>query len=120
MFTAIENLPRGAVGFEAHGRITDNDRRSVLEPTIEWALESSGKVRLLYVAGEDFTGYDFGVAYDDAVFGSRHFTDFERIAFVANEGPYARSVAALEGLMPASVRVFPSKAIAEATAWLAG
>jgi hypothetical protein len=119
MFTAIENLPNGAVGFEAHGRVTDDDRRSVLEPTIEWALESNGKVRLLYVAGEDFTGYDFDVAYDDAVFGSRHFTHFERIAFVADEGRYSRSVAALEGLMPASVRVFGSRELNEAKAWLA-
>ena len=119
MFTAIENLPKGAVGFEAHGRVTDDDRRSVLEPTLEWALESNGKVRLLYVTGGDFTGYDLGVAYDDAVFGSRHFTHFERIAFVADEGPYARSVAALEGLMPATVRVFPSGEVDKAKAWLA-
>ncbi len=117
MFTAIENLPNGAVGFEAHGHVSDDDRRSVLEPTIEWALESNGKVRLLYVAGDDFTGYDLGVAYDDAVFGSRHFGDFERIAFVADEGRYSRSVAALEGLMP--VRVFGSSELNEAKAWLA-
>lgn len=119
MFTAIENLPRGAVGFEAHGQVTDADRRTVLEPTIEWALESNDKVRLLYVASSDFAGYDRGGLYDEAVFGTRHFTDFERIAFVSDDGPYARSVAAIDGLMPATVKVFAVADIGQAKAWLA-
>jgi hypothetical protein len=119
MFTPIEDLPKGAVGFEAHGRVTDADRRSVLEPTIEWALETSDKVRLLYVAAPDFAGYEHSDLYDEAIFGTRHFTDFDRIAFVADDGPYARSVAALDGLMPASLRVFASGEIEQAKDWLA-
>jgi len=119
MLTPIENLPTGAVGFEAHGRVTDAERRTVLEPTIEWALEANGKVRLLYVAASDFDGYDRGGLYDDAVFGTRHFTDFDKIAFVAEDGPYSRSVEALDGLMPADLRVFRTRDIGEAKAWLA-
>ena len=120
MFTPIENLPNGAVGFEAHGRVTDADRRTVLEPTIAWALESNDKVRLLYVAADDFAGYERGDLYDEAVFGTRHFTDFDRIAFVADEGPYTRSVAAMDGLMPAALKVFRTADIGKAKAWLAG
>lgn len=119
MLRPIENLPRGAVGFVAHGLVTDADRRGVLEPTIEWAIEASGKVRLLYVAAEDFDGYDRGGAFDDGVFGSRHFTDFDRIAFVADDGPYARSAATAGGLMPAEVRIFRVAEIGTAKAWLA-
>src|SRR5665213_2640393 len=101
MFKAIDNLPDGAVGFEAHGRVTDAERRAVVETTIDSALEQRRKVRLLYVAASDFAGYDRGGLYDDAVFGTRHFTDFEKIAFVAAEGPYDRAVKAIDGLMPA-------------------
>jgi hypothetical protein len=119
MFKPIADLPHGAVGFEAHGYVTDADRTSVLEPTIEWALEQGDKIRLLYVTAGDFDGYERGAAYDDGVFGTRHFTDFERIAFVADDGPYARSVAALDGLMPANVRVFAPGEVGEAKAWLA-
>jgi len=119
MFTMIEDLPKGAVGFEAHGRVTDADRRTVLEPTIEWALESRDKIRLLYVASPDFTGYERGDLYDEAVFGTRHFTDFDRIAFVGDEGPYTRSVAALDGLMPVTLKVFATAEIGKAKAWLA-
>lgn len=119
MFTSIENLPDGALGFEAHGRVSGTDRKRFLEPRIRRAVKTAGKVRLLYVTAADFTGYDDGGAFDDAIFGTRHFRDFERIAFVADEGPYSRSVAALDGLMPASVRVFPSTDLGAAKAWLA-
>jgi SpoIIAA-like len=119
MFKTIENLPCGMVGFEAHGKVTDADRRTVLEPKIEWALEKNGKVRLLYVAASDFAGYDRGGLYDDAVFGTRHFADFDKIAFVADEGPYDRAVKAMDGLMPAALRVFVTADIAKARDWLA-
>ena len=119
MFTPIENLPPGAIGFVANGHITVDDRRAVLEPTIDWALEVSGRVKLLYVAGSDFAGYERGGLYDDAVFGTRHFTDFDKIAFVADDGPFNRAVHAMEGLMPAAVRVFRVSEVDAAKAWLA-
>ena len=119
MFTQIENLPAGAIGFEAIGRITEEDRAEVLEPTIAAMLEDGRPLRLLYLAGRRFAGYDPNALFDDAVFGTRHFTDFAKIAFLAEEGPYRRAVGALEGLMPADLRLFPVGAVDAAKAWLA-
>lgn len=119
MFTRIENLPAGAIGFEAVGRITRADRHAVLEPTIESALRHGRQVRLLYVAGSRFAGYEHDTLLDDAIFGTRHFSDFEKIAFLAEDGPHARAVGALEGLMPAELRLFPTDAVDAAKAWLA-
>jgi hypothetical protein len=119
MFTPIEGLPVGAIGFEATGLVTTADRETVLEPTIDWALAEGGKIKLLYLAGPDFAGYDEGEPLDDAVFGTRHFTDFEKIAFVADDGPYDRAVHALDGLMPAMLRIFPTCELEAAKEWLA-
>ena len=119
MFTPIEGLPDGAIGFVASGLITSSDRHDILEPTIDWALSARGKVKLLYCTAPDFAGYEVGTVFDDAVFGSRHFGDFSKIAFVAEEGPYDRAVVALEGLMPADLRVFRSGEIEAAKEWLA-
>ena len=119
MFAQMENLPVGAIGFEAIGRITEEDRIEVLEPTLEAMLEDGRPLRLLYLAGRRFDGYDSNALFDDAVFGTRHFTDFEKIAFLAEEGPYRRAVVALEGLMPAELRLFPIGAVDAAKAWLA-
>ena len=82
-------------------------------------LAENGKVKLLYVAGADFAGYRDGTPFDDAVFGSRHFTDFQKIAFVSDAGPYPRAVHALDGLMPAELRVFARQELQAAKEWLA-
>ena len=104
MFTPIEALPSGVIGFEAHGQITRADSLEILSPRIDSAGRSGAKVKLLYVAAHDFAGYANGTLLDDAVFGTRHFNSFARIAFVGEEGPYARAVEALDGLMPATLR----------------
>jgi hypothetical protein len=119
MFVKIEGLPPGAIGVAATGRVTGDDRKDVLEPEIAHLAEARGKVRLLYVAGPDFAGYERGGLYDEAVFGTRHFTTFEKIAFVADEGPYRRAARAIKGLMPAELRVFKVGEIDSAKAWLA-
>ncbi|MCW5772446.1 MAG: STAS/SEC14 domain-containing protein [Rhodospirillaceae bacterium] len=120
MFTSISDLPPGAIGFEAHGLVTAADQHRVLEATFGSARAAGGGIRLLYVAGTDFAGYEGGGAFDDAVFGTRNFTAFERIAFVADSGPYDRAVIALEGLMPATLRTFAPSEIDAAKAWIAG
>ena len=119
MFTPIAEMPSGAVGIAARGRISARDRQSVLEPTLASALAAGEKVKLLYLAGADFAGYDEDAPWDEAIFGTRHFTDFDRIAFVTDEAPYDRAVMALDGFMPAELRVFPVRDIEAAKAWLA-
>ena len=118
MLTPITDLPAGAIGFVAHGRITSDDRRGVFEPTISKALKTTERVKLLYVAGRDFAGYEHGSPFDEAVFGSRHFKHFEKIAFVADEGPFNRAVRAMRGLLPARVKIFAPREIAAAKAWI--
>jgi hypothetical protein len=118
MFTSIDSLPVGILGVEAHGRISRDDRRAILAPQIETARMNGRKVKLLYVTGTDFAGYDEGRPFDDAVFGTRHFTAFERIAFVSDEDRFVRAVEALDGLMPARLRHFGRRDVDAAKAWL--
>lgn len=119
MFTPIDRLPEGVIGIEAHGRITRADRQEILVPRIDAARASGSKVKLLYVTGSDFAGYDQDTLFDDTIFGTRHFTAFERIAFVGEEGPYTRAIDALDGLMPATLRRFACGDIRRAKDWLA-
>jgi hypothetical protein len=118
MFTPIDSLPAGILGVEARGRVSRDDRRAILVPYIETARRHGRKVKLLYVTGPDFAGYDGGTPLDDAVFGTEHFTAFERIAFVSDDGRYARAVEALDGLMPARLRRFDRCEVDAAKAWL--
>jgi hypothetical protein len=117
MLQSIEGLPFGTIGFIASDVVGSDDRHTVLEPTIEWARES-GRVRLLYVLAPDFGGYDDGCPFDNIVFGTRHFMDFDRIAFVADDGPFRRMVAEIADLMPTALRVFTLQDIDLAKAWI--
>ena len=51
MIRVVEHMPRGTIGVEASGKITEEDYRDVLVPTVEAAL-ATGDVRLLYVLDE--------------------------------------------------------------------
>lgn len=117
MFAPIGEMPQGAIGVEAHGWITNDDRR-ILEPRIDSLIARGCRVRLLYSTGDDFAGYAEGGLLDEAVFGTRHFTAFDRIAFVGEEGPHKRAVEALRGLMPAQLRLFRRPELDAARSWL--
>jgi hypothetical protein len=119
MLTALTDLPDGAIGFRAIGRVSVEERRAVLAPALDRALRKGKKLRFLYVAGPEFDGYEFGHIWDEAVFGSRHFGDFEKLAFVSDQTAYRRAVATLEGLMPTALKVFRTRELKAAKDWLA-
>jgi hypothetical protein len=67
----IEGLPDGVVGLEAVGEVSSDDYATVANPAVERALAQRGKIRLLHVLGDRFTGYTGGGMWDDAKSGSR-------------------------------------------------
>jgi len=119
MLTELDNMPSGAIGFRASGKVSPDDGLKALSPAIEAARNGGKKLRFLYLAGPEFDGYESGHIWDDAVFGSRHFRDFERLAFVSDQAAYRRAVAMLEGLMPTALKVFRMRELDQAKAWLA-
>ena len=55
MLNLIEGLPPDVLGIEAAGKVTHRDYREVLIPAVE-AKIVQGPIRMLYVAGPNFTG----------------------------------------------------------------
>lgn len=58
MLRILPGLPDNVIGIEASGEIEDDDYEDVLEPTIEDRRQRHDKIRLLYVLGDEFDGYD--------------------------------------------------------------
>ncbi len=56
----ISDVPDSVLGFRASGELTSDDYRNVLVPVVEAALQSRDKLRLLYLLGEDVTGFSAG------------------------------------------------------------
>jgi SpoIIAA-like len=118
MLKLIEDLPDGVVGVEAHGKVTAEDYENVLVPAVE-AARKEGKVRLLYVFGDDFPDYSAGAAWEDAKLGIGHLRSWERIAVVSDEDWLRRAIGGLGWLMPGEIRVFETDDLDDAREWVA-
>jgi hypothetical protein len=62
------------------GGVTTDDYENVLIPEFEKTVRSKGKVKLLLIFGDDFTGYSVGAAWDDAEFGFLHLKEMAGLA----------------------------------------
>jgi hypothetical protein len=84
MLERIPDLPDTVLGFKASGELTSDDYRDVLVPAVEAALQGQEKLRLLYVLGDEVTGFSAGAAWQDTKVGMGHITKWEKIAVVTD------------------------------------
>jgi hypothetical protein len=120
MFALIHNLPDNVVGVRAIGAIEDDDYEELLVPTIEDRLTRHDKIRLLYVLGAEYTGYDDDAKWQDAKLGMKTFNSYDRMAIVSDIESVRRSVRAFGWLIPGDIRVFPVDDLVDAEAWIIG
>ncbi|MGB2176790.1 MAG: STAS/SEC14 domain-containing protein, partial [Hyphomonas sp.] len=105
MFKRIPSAPPGIVAFQAEGKITDSDYKTILVPAVDAAIKEHGKARILIRFGPEFGTYTAHAMLDDAVFGTAHYTAFERIAMVTDIGWLANSMRFFAPLIPGKMRV---------------
>ena len=75
MFKIIEGLPQDVLAIEASGKVTHDDYRNTLIPKAE-AMIAKGPIKMLYVIGKDFAGFELEALWDDGAFGLKHWHDF--------------------------------------------
>ena len=118
MIQVISNMPVGTIGLRASGKISEDDYRDVLVPTINAAMEQ-GKVRLLYVL-EDEAGYKPGAVWADTKMWFKNLKGWERVAIVSDADWLENAVKAFGWLMPGEVKVFEPDDVRAAKQWLVG
>jgi hypothetical protein len=116
----MEGLPDDVLGLEAVGKVTEEDYEQVLTPAVEAKIAAHGKVRCVYVLGEEFEGWTFGAMWQDAKLGGSELRKWERIAVVTDTDWIRHAVSGLGWMIPGDVRVFPVAELDAATAWAAG
>ncbi len=119
MIRVLEDLPAGVVGFEAIGHVDAGDYKSVLEPAIGSALADHDTIRLLYVLGPDFDGYSGGAMWEDTKAGLAHWSKWDRIAVVTDNGAIKDGIKFLGWMVPGEVKLFAADSLDDAKAWLA-
>ena len=75
---------------------------------VEAALRRRDKLRLLYLLGDDVTGFSAGAAWQDAKVGTEHVTRWEKIAVVTDKEWLRHSVSTFGYLIPGEIRAFPA------------
>jgi hypothetical protein len=119
MIRTIERMPTGTIGFEAVGKVTEDDYRDVLVPALTEALDRN-EVRLLYVLGDDFESYSPGGVWADTKLWAGHRKAWKRVAIVSDADWLENSVKAFGWMVPGQVRVFDSDDVDDAKEWLVG
>lgn len=118
MIEQIGGLPPGTLGFRASGHVTAEDYSRVLVPDIEAAFAMNRKLRLLYHLGPEFTGFDPGAMWEDAMLGFRHFSGWDRVALVTDV-PWLRVAAMAMGFaVPAQFKLFHNAELDDAMNWI--
>ena len=91
----------------------------MLVPAVEAALQSRDKLRLLYLLGDDVTGFSAGAAWQDTKVGMEHVTRWEKIAVVTDKDWLRHSVDIFGYLIPGEIKGFTMADETEARAWIA-
>jgi hypothetical protein len=118
MLKLIEGLPPHVMAIEAVGRVTHRDYQSILIPKAE-AMLAQGPIDMLYLLGDDFSGFELEALWDDATFGARHWRGFSRIAVVTDHAWIRAAVSMFNPFVPGEVRLFKLSDLPAAKTWTA-
>jgi hypothetical protein len=119
MLERITDLPDTVLGFKAGGELTADDYRTVLVPAVEEALRKHEKLRLLYVLGDDVTGFSAGAAWQDTKVGVGHVSKWEKVAVVSDKDWLRHSVNLFGYLIPGEIKAYTTAEEEDARAWIA-
>lgn len=118
MFKFIDGLLADVLAIEATGKVTHEDYRDVLIPRAE-SMMGHGPIKMLYVIGPDFTGFELGALSDDGKFGLRHGHDFSRVAVVSDHAMLNAMVTMFRPFFHGEVRLFGLSELPAAKDWIA-
>jgi len=113
------DMPPGTVGFEAVGKIDDDDFEDVVAPVLRQQIASGHKLRLLYLLGPQLSDYDGDAVQEEFKFAARHSTAYERVAIVTDESWLRPALRLISVLVPGKIRGFPVVDLAAARTWVA-
>ncbi|WP_345609208.1 SpoIIAA family protein [Pseudonocardia adelaidensis] len=102
----------------ACGVLTENDYREILVPGVDAALESAGRVRVLFLVEESFQGWTARAAWLNTRLDLRHRRHFDKVAIVGAPSWEQRCVKLANLLITGEIKAFPRDELCRAEAWL--
>ncbi|HEY0815181.1 MAG TPA: STAS/SEC14 domain-containing protein [Pseudonocardia sp.] len=115
----MPDMPAGTVGFEAIGKVEDDDFEDTVEPVLRREIAAGQPIRLLYLLGAELREYQGDTLAEEMKFAARHPTSYQRVAVVSDEDWLRPALRVLSVLVPGQLRAFPVGQLPAAKAWLA-
>jgi SpoIIAA-like len=119
MLKQISDMPPGTIGFEAIGKVDDDDFESAVAPVLRRVIAEGRKVRLLYLLGSRLGEHEGDALKEEVKFAAHHPSAFERVAVVSDEEWLRPALRVLSVLVPGQLHGFAVADLHEAKAWLA-
>ncbi len=103
---------------KASSVLTSDDYEKTFIPELNHRISQSGRIKVVMIFSEDFTGWETGAAWDDLVFGIQHRNDFEKIAIVGKQKwlEWATKIGAY--FMPNQIKIFKPEELQKAISWV--
>ena len=120
MIELMRESSGNVLGVKASGRLTDDDYKNTLIPTLDSLFKQHGKLRVLILMDETFAGWDLDAAWDDASYGLQHRADFDRLAVVGGPSWVELCIKLCGFLFKGEIKVFPPERIDSAWTWVRG
>ncbi|WP_137702312.1 SpoIIAA family protein [Marimonas lutisalis] len=117
MIEFMDESHGNVVGLRVSGTLHEKDYAEFL-PKLEDLFRKHGKLRVMFLAGPDFHGWDLSAAWQDTSLGFKHASDFEKLALVGAPDWVVWCVRLSAFLFKGEVRVFPASEFSEAWRWL--
>jgi hypothetical protein len=117
MITIMQETEGRTLVVKATERLTIQDYETIFIPQLNQLLDEFGEIRLVFYLAEDFTGFELGAAWDDAVFGIQHRHDFEKIAAVSDKKWVEWAVKISSYFIDGEVATYSSAEFQDAVAW---
>ncbi len=117
MLKIIEGLPADVLAIEASGKVRHEDYRDMLIPKAE-AMMGHGPIKILYVIGKEFTGFELEALWDDSAFGIKHWHDFSHIAIVSDHAWMKTMIHMFKPFFHGNIRQFDLAELSAAKDWI--
>ncbi|MEQ8547118.1 MAG: STAS/SEC14 domain-containing protein [Cyclobacteriaceae bacterium] len=118
MIRLMKDLPESILGVFATEKITGEDYETILIPALEEKLKANAKIRMIYHIDGDFTGFEFSALWDDAKFGMKHLSEFERVALVSDHEMINSIVRFFSYMIKSEIKIFKDRELLEAKEWI--
>ena len=118
MIEILQGYPDEVLAISGTGRVTERDYRDILIPEADARIARHGSVRILYLLGPGYEGFDPAAAWSDLKFGVSRWSKLGRIALVTDVVWIREAARLFAPFFHHALRVFSVGELDEASSWI--